>query len=232
MKMTTNVLRWTHGASLLTLAALVLVSLSACSPGSEGGGDSNAPSDGVESPSDDRTENGEAGEEGSETDGEEAAPQGMISSGSAEPPPTLPPANPTREQELGVSRNVTASEARGLVPFTLYEPSELPDDSHRDVVRITEPIEGQDSTGLPGVRFIYTIESRSGFVLLQSPAGTQSIEGDSEAIDVAGSSGTLVDDGGRLDLAWELGETAFVLSSRDMDRDQLLVIATSLLPME
>ena len=232
MKMSTNVLRWTQGASLLTLATLILVSLSACSPGGEGGGDSKAPSDGIESPSDDQSENGEAGEEGSDTDGEETAPQGMISSGSAEPPPTLPPPAPTRVQELGVSRNVTASEARGLVPFTLYEPSELPDDSHRDVVRITEPIEGQDATGLPEVRFIYTIESRSGFVLLQSPAGSQSMEGDSEAVDVAGSSGTLIEDGGRLDLTWELGETAFVLSSRDMDRDQLLTIATSLQPME
>ncbi len=220
------------GAPLLTLFALLALSLSACSAGDDG-------SDGAESPSgngdasSEETTDGDGGDEGTDQSGEgdvSSPPEGMISSGSAEPPPTMVP--PAEIQQTGAPRNVTAAEAKAAVSFTLHEPSELPDETYRDVVRITEPIEGQDSAGLPQVFFIYTIDSQSNFVIRQSPAGSPTVEGEGETVDVAGNNATLLDKGGRISIGWESGDTAFLVTTSNTERDVLLAIAASLQPME
>lgn len=235
MQLINAIRRRLFGAPLLMVFALIALSVSACTSNDGGGADTDTPSNGEESAAGDEAGAGggdAAGDDvgGGEEGDDDSPPEGMISSGTAERPPTIAP--PERIQQAGVSRNVTASEARAAVPFTLYEPSELPDDTHRDVVRLNEPIDGQDSEGLPQVFFVYTIGSVSGFVLRQSPAGTTSVEGEGESVDVAGQTGTLIDDRGRLALSWEIGDTAFYVSSNNVERDLLLSIASSVQPIE
>lgn len=220
--------------SLLVLFTILALLLNACSPGADGTDGADSPAGNGESSS----EEGVGGDDGSDGDsvdqaGEEevdSPPAGMISSGSVEPPPTMVP--PADVQQTGTSRNVTPAEAKAAVAFTVYEPAELPDESYRDVVRITEPVEGQDAIGLPAVFFIYTIDSTSNFVLRQSPAGSPTVEGEGETVDIAGQSGTLIDEGGRISLGWESGDTALLLTTSNLEREILLSIAASIQPME
>lgn len=232
-------------AWLVALAALMILA-AACDSGSDGGatdggetssGDVDAP--GGEGAGDQGAGTDAGGgsgseDEGGETEADDQPPEGMISSGSAEAPPTIEP--PAEVEQTGAPRTVTASEARAAVDFTLYEPAEVPDETYRDVVRLIEPVEGQDATGLPQVFFIYTVDAQSNLVLRQSPGGSPTVEVDAEnegeSVDIGGRQATLVDAGGRLALGWEIDGTAILLTTSDLEREVLLSIAASLQPME
>jgi hypothetical protein len=162
----------------------------------------------------------------------EPTPEGMIASGTAELGPTTTP--PTRPTQPGVQRAVTLADAVDAVPFPVFEPTDLPEESYRDVVQLIEPYEGVPNPALPAVRFIYTLGSgdtagQGGtLVVYQSPATGEPPEG--EETTVGGQPAWLNAAGEATVLAWEREGTRIELRGNGVVQEVLLAAAESMAP--
>ncbi len=166
-----------------------------------------------------------AADEGTVAEGD--AP-GASDGGATEPQPLTLPARPT---VLGTRRNVPVGEAASTVSFTLLEPGDLPEDTHRDIVHLEEPPEGKSVPGLPAVRFIYTTVPHGAIIIYQSPATGDEAEG--EPTDIAGHSGWILEaEGGKnIIIEWEQDGVRIQLRGSDVDKEVLLAAARSMQPV-
>ncbi len=105
---------------------------------------------------------------------------GLITSGTTEvtEPTTAPPERPTQS---ALERATSAQEAADNVPFGLLEPTIIPEDAHRDLVRILEAPGDEARSDLPAVRFVYTSDSGS-LMVYQSPATGEAADGEAATI--------------------------------------------------
>jgi hypothetical protein len=213
-------------ARLLLLAALGLA-LSACSnqPGTEAEGTA-APAAGATADlgaSAPMTGAVEAG-----TPMEPTVPVGQISSGTVQPGPTS--TEPVRPTQAGNQRPVPLATAIASVPFPVLAPQEFPGPEHLDVVHLREPREGEDATGLPAVRLIYSIEPNGSIVINESAA--TGAEGEGEAIDVAGNAGWIQESGDAIVVTWEQDGVRIELRGSRLTREQVLAAAASVGPAD
>jgi hypothetical protein len=158
---------------------------------------------------------------------EEATPEGRISSGAFELKPT--PTTAERPQApAGVRRIVPLEEALAGAPFVVMEPSVLPEDTHRDVVHLESPQEGETNPALPAVRFVYTLAAGGAMVLYQHPATGEPGAGDE--VDINGNTGWAVEGETPL-VTWEQDGVRLELRG-DTDLDTLLAAARSMVQVE
>lgn len=227
-----------HLTRLSLAVALAALSISAVGCGDAAapdGGNGNADA-GDTAGAGDGGEADENTEGGSDSNGDDAnadeAPVGMISSGTQAAPPTLVPPAPV-EQSSDV-RRVTLDDARASVPFTILEPTALPDESYLDGVRLLEPSGDETVPGLPAVVLIYTIDSADSFVLRQSAAGVEPAdEPDASAgedIAVGSYTAKAVDVAGIDYLIWEQDGVRLRLNSGSLGPDFLAGIGAGLSP--
>jgi hypothetical protein len=158
---------------------------------------------------------------------DEATPEGRISSGAVQLGPTkTPPVRP--EAPAGVRRIVPLDQAIDGATFTVLEPKVLPENTHRDVVHLESPQEGETNPVLPAVRFIYTLDGGGALVLYQHPATGE--DGPGDPVDINGNSGWAVD-GEKPVVTWEQDGVRLELRG-DLDLDTILAAARSMGPAD
>lgn len=231
---------------LTTLLVLTLLpaSLIACDNGpskgsnegtDRGGGEPAA--SGIKAPDaggEDATADAPAGDDATAEASDGELGVGMISSGQAAPVIQVP--TPAAPEVAGRSRRVNEAELPGLVRFTLFTPTFLPDDSYTVAPIITEPEAGGPGEGLPSVATGYTVADRNSFAFVLSPAGEGPMpvgDGDAEEITVGGVPATLYENAqGKLTIVWEREDTRLEIRSAGLARDVVLQIAEGLQPIE
>ncbi len=201
-------------AAILVLTILLAGSLAGCTQKSSTPG-ANLP--GTQAPS-----GGEALEATPE------APVPQIASGTMPtikemPTPTALPASPAERHV------VTLEQALSAATFPLYEPQDLPEKTYRDVVQLETAREGETASGLPLVRFVYSVEPSGALIIVQRPADGSAGQG--ETVDIAGVSGWLTETENAVVVEWEQGGTRIQIRGNDLDRDTVLAAARSMTPV-
>lgn len=172
----------------------------------------------------------ESGDAGAEASGELGV--GVIASGTAEAPLAEP--TPAPPEAAGRSRRVAEAELPGLVRFTLFQPTFLPEESYTVAPIITEPEADGPTEGLPSVATGYTVADQHSFAFVQSPAGEGPMpvgDGTAEEITIGGLPATLYENSqGKLEIIWENGDTRLQVRSAGLARDVVLQIAEGLQP--
>jgi len=233
-----------HTVILLALLAVASATLAACDGGGLPEGDREpgaAPaqsdggaSEGAEAPAGGGADDGaaapESGDAGAEASGELGV--GVIASGTAEAPLAEP--TPAPPEAAGRSRRVAEAELPGLVRFTLFQPTFLPEESYTVAPIITEPDADGPTEGLPSVATGYTVADQHSFAFVQSPAGEGPMpvgDGTAEEITIGGLPATLYENSqGKLEIIWENGDTRLQVRSAGLARDVVLQIAEGLQP--
>jgi len=225
----------------LLLLALAPAFFAACDggdtsdPGAPDGAGQNAPSEAGEAPESAAPVEGVALAEIDASDvptGELGV--GVISSGTAEAP--IPEPTPEPPEVSGRSRRVNEAELPGLVRFTLYKPTFMPEESYTVAPIITEPDPDGSTEGLPSVATGYTIADQHSLAYVLSPAGEGPMpigDGTAEEITIGGLPATLYENSqGKLVIVWERGDTRIEVKSAGLARDVVLQIAEGLQPIE
>lgn len=234
-----------HRAVLVSLLALAPALLAACDSGQPdaagGQGEAPAVSDGGAAPAGGGAESepqapeageGAAVDAGAVMTGETGI--GVISSGTAQAPVAEP--TPAPPEAAGRSRRVAEAELPGLVRFTLFQPTFLPEESYTVAPIITEPEPDGPTEGLPSVATGYTVADQHSFAFVQSPAGEGAMpvgDGTAEEIEIGGVPATLYENSqGKIEIIWERGDTRLQVRSAGLARDVVLQIAEGLQPIE
>ncbi len=208
---------WTQRLATAVLA----LGLVAC-----GGPDTDAPEPAVEEPAADPA-GLEPAEEAESDDGAETPAE---AGGEEEAAGESPSSSRRSLLEQGIRRTTSLEDAVGKLPFTPFEPADLPEGSDRTVVHLIEPIEGIENPALPALRLIYDIEEglRS-LILVQAPAHGETGEG--QEIEVAGIPARL-SSGNSPVLVFERDGIYIEFRGSGFSGQQLIALAESLQPYD